>query len=288
LDPRSTALLILLAGGAAAIPQEDDQGPAAADRAFAAHARAEGVAPAFLAVLVEGGALFRPQPIDGRALMREGAEEGELAWEPRLEVISAGGDLGFTVGPFTLSRDGQTLGVGHYLSVWTRPAGEEAAWRLLADIGVPHAPVDGAGAYPAPWTPAASTQPVDGERRTALEGTLRAVEAELARASAEGDGAAALLDAASEDLVAMRPAHPPAFGSEAAAELLMEGDVRTRMDLERLVLARSGDLAVTWGSLRLLESDGQPGEPRGGWLRIWGSEQAGWRALAEVRLPPPQ
>lgn len=259
------------------VPLVADGGPADADRAFAAQAAVDGVNAAFLAVLAEDGTLFRPQPVPGRAWMREHPDDGLLAWEPRVEWLSAAGDLGVTLGPWTYTKDERELGAGHFLSVWKRAEGR---WRLVGDIGVAHAapgtPFDAA----APALAAPDAREVGSE---AAIDELRAAEAALSAAQAEA-GALALLDAAHERIVLLRNGVPPTIGTEAAATLLESDAPSTTALLGRVTVARSADLAATWGAL----APEAEGGARGGWLRVWRRDGEGpWRVLADVRLPAP-
>lgn len=256
------------------------EGPAAADRAFAARAAEVGANAAFLEVLSERGTLFRPGPVEGRAWIRENPDDGELAWQPRLEVVSAVGDLGFTLGPYTYAREGDVLGRGHFLSVWTRSEAT-APWRLEADIGVAHGPSEAEPDYAR-----LSDLPDPGDRddsAASAERSVRAAEAELARAAVEVGPAAALLDRAHERLVVLRNGASPAFGLEACEGLLERNAVAGSAGLERVVVAGSSDLAAAWGAL----ASSREGGPPGGWLRVWRRERDGaWRVLADVRLAP--
>ena len=202
-------------------------------------------------------------------------DEGLLAWEPRVEWRSAAGDLGVTCGPWTYTQDERVQGAGHFLSVWTRV---EGAWRLAADLGVSHAEPEPALEYAAfALAVEAAARELSSE---AAEAELREAEA-LLDADTREAGALALLDRAHDSLLLLRPGAPPSRGPEAAEALLGRGADASRAELERVLVARSGDLAATWGALVGAGADA----PRGGWLRVWHREDGAWRVLADVRLP---
>jgi hypothetical protein len=293
------ALVLLLAQGQAARPETPlapAPDPAAADRAFAARAAEVGVNAAFLEVLGQDAALFQPHPVVGRTWMQIHPDDGQLAWEPRAQVVSRAGDLGVTLGTYTYSREGEVLSAGHYVSVWMRSG--EGPWRLLADLGTPHA----APATEVPYSRFALAPRRDGEASapnlSQQETFLRKVEGDLAEVLAAGrDPGLATVFWADDHTVVLRPGTPPAFGQDpAAAEQrnAWQGGRRIRQGLSRVVLARSGDLAITWGDLAPLVEGAAAGgrsgieASAGGWLRVWRNDpdEDAWRILAEVVLPP--
>jgi ketosteroid isomerase-like protein len=115
-----------------------------ADRDFAADTAergADGWADWFLA-----SAVMFPETgrVDGRDAIRERmravftAENPLLRWEPETAVVSASGDLGYTIGRWRAVRTGsdgaeEVLSSGNYVSVWRKNADGE--WRVALDIG---------------------------------------------------------------------------------------------------------------------------------------------------------
>ena len=109
----------------------------AAERAFAADASARGTRAAFLAALAEDGLVFEAGPTSGRRHWESRPEDGsKLEWAPEVAEVSAGGDLGYTSGPWQFTPPGAEAPVafGHYLSVWRK--GADGRWSLLIDHGV--------------------------------------------------------------------------------------------------------------------------------------------------------
>ena len=55
-------------------------------------------------------------------------------------MLSAGGDLGYTTGPWRYFADAtsaEALASGHYFPAWQKQS--NGVWKVAADIGVPHA-----------------------------------------------------------------------------------------------------------------------------------------------------
>ncbi len=236
-----------------------------AERAFARSAAEGNVADAFLAVLAEDGVVFRPGPVNGRERFEAApASDALLEWEPKVVETSADGTLGFTTGPFRFAPDrsgtAETLH-GHYFSVWRRSNGE--AWRLVADIGISHAPgpVVSGRTRETPGTPAPGTSLAD------------LVEVERA-------GSPRCADRAATDLRVYRPDRPPVEGIADGCDLV---DATTGVGVAEPVggeVATSGDLGFTYGAFA--------GATRHAYVHVWRREEGGWRLLVDVALPWPE
>ncbi|KAF0183797.1 MAG: nuclear transport factor 2 family protein [Hyphomonadaceae bacterium] len=110
-----------------------------ADNAFSKTARDQGVPAAMATFAAEDGRVFlsRAPMIAGREnIERQYASwdaQSLLQWEPAGADISARGDMGFSWGRWTLTREGAEPASGNYVSVWRRDG--EGEWRFLANIG---------------------------------------------------------------------------------------------------------------------------------------------------------
>ncbi|HSW49033.1 MAG TPA: DUF4440 domain-containing protein [Bryobacteraceae bacterium] len=151
---RKTMMVVLLTVGLAGCAgfrraKTDPGALMEADRAFAqatAQRRLEG----FTSFLAEDVTSIRPNsPIikgrDGLAarwkqLLNDPALS--ITWEPVEAMISEGGDLGYTVGGYVVSRSSDSgrrqAASGKYVTVWKKQAG--GAWKVVFDSGVQDAP----------------------------------------------------------------------------------------------------------------------------------------------------
>jgi ketosteroid isomerase-like protein len=236
----------------------------AAERAFAADAVARTTREAFLAALAPDAVVFDPGPAEGQRVWTARApNKHRLEWAPAMAELSAGGDLGYIVGPWRFTPEGAAApaATGWFVTVWKKQA--DGRWRVLVDHGLetPAAPFPEAvqrrggislGAPPA-W-------PVGiPELRTA----------DLVPA---GRLAPALVSA---DFLRLRAHQAP----DGKAEGLPMDNHATRVDTG-LAVSAAGDLAVTWG--------GGAGSPS--WLRVWrrpAAEEpagAGWRLALDLSL----
>ncbi|TGX44201.1 hypothetical protein E5A74_05170, partial [Sphingomonas naasensis] len=138
----------------------------AAERGFAADVARLGLSPGFRAHVAPEGILLRPDPRPALAqLASETDEPGiRLEWEPAVAAVARSNDLGFTTGPYRMTR-GEEAHHGRFLTIWLR--GADGKWRWFLDHGVP-TPAATPAAPPAVAvvrleTGAAASRPAGGE-----------------------------------------------------------------------------------------------------------------------------
>src|ERR1043165_4031926 len=79
-----------------------------AERSFARTSITKGTKDAFMSVLAEESIIFRPRAVNGKKWFTENpGATTQLSWEPEFADISAGGDLGYTTGPWEVRRTPQ-------------------------------------------------------------------------------------------------------------------------------------------------------------------------------------
>lgn len=265
-----TALLAALALPALLLPAtaaraSDFDDMVAAERAFAADAAARNTRDAFLAAYDADGVAFAPGPTSAQRLWSSrSVNANKLEWAPELAEIASSGELGYTSGPwrFTAAGEDKPTAFGHFFTIWRK--GADGKWKVLVDHGVSHAespfPASvtrrgGIGAGTPPNWPVglAELRAADLAPVGALDG--RMVSADFLR----------LREGAPPDGQASGNAYP-AYGS--------------RVD-NGLVVAKSGDLAATWG--------GGQGVPA--WVRVWRRPAAddapgrGWVLVVDLSVP---
>jgi ketosteroid isomerase-like protein len=118
----------------------------AADRAFAALARARGARVAFTEYADADAILFRSGvgPVKGRDAIGQVFADPPVAtpdWTPEAAEIAASGDLAYSWGRFVWTPvAGGPLAdkppaTGYYVSIWKRQA--DGHWKWIVDLGVP-------------------------------------------------------------------------------------------------------------------------------------------------------
>lgn len=118
----------------------------AADRAFAAMAKAKGARTAFTEYADPQAIMFRAGvgPVKGTEAIGRVFEEPAAAtpeWEPEAAEVAASGDLAYSWGAFTWSPvpggplAGKPAATGYYVSIWRRQP--DGRWKWVVDVGVP-------------------------------------------------------------------------------------------------------------------------------------------------------
>jgi ketosteroid isomerase-like protein len=251
-----------------------------AERAFSRLSQREGLRAAFLAYLADDAVLFRPGPVPGREFIAaRPSPPVELTWWPVYAEVAASGDLGYTTGPYVLRETGQGPGGetqhGYYLTVWRRQA--DAAWKVVADLGVTTPPPAGSDAAAGGevghgriggGVPEGQGLPAPAEG--AQHALLAADRGFGGDATAHGARAAYMAVIADEARF-YRDGEPPAVGREAIGRLLASHPQRaSSWEPTVSVVAGSGDLGYTYGKTAVMEP-GRPGRIRqpGLYFRIW-------------------
>jgi hypothetical protein len=252
----------------------------AAERAFAALARATDTRTAFLAFLADSSVMFRPHPVDGRSSTQaQPVRPLLLIWEPGFADIAASGECGYTTGPWKIaqrSAPDSAVAFGHFVTFWRK----EKGWKVLLDIGISHSgpagpPPDlvigplcrgsrsGSGDATGPKGDATIREE---ERLHEALGTLPIVEA-YQRVMAE-------------DIRLYRDGLPPVLGRERATAAISAIEGRMRSTPIRTWRSASRDLACSYGSY-LRQLDGRLVE-KGYYVRMWRSEEGSMRLALDL------
>ena len=250
-----------------------------AERTFAAMAAEQGVRASFLANFADDGVAFEPEPVRLREVWGARPAPADpkalrLQWAPAAAAVAASGDLGFTTGPFTLSFASGARPPRHgiFTSVWRRDAA--GTWKVVLDAGVgTPAEIAAAELAPAPGLPtrALSAAPAPA---TIERGTAMASAAGLARQVA-ADGRW------------YREGESPVMGAAKIESLLAGAPSRLAFVPAAEVIARTRDLAYTYGHLAVTAGDGTI--MRRGYVHLWKCDDAGeWKIAVAIWLTPDQ
>jgi len=258
-----------------------------AELAFAAKSVADGVRVAFLDNFATDGVALSPAPVRIREAWREPPQSADphaqrLEWKPAQAGVARSHDFGFTTGPYVLSataRPGDKR-YGVFFSVWQRD--RAGHWQVVLDAGTTNAtPVDFAALGQAP-RPAHLVQRADAPV-SALRARLLAGEA-----NAFGEGPWLSPNAYARllrtDVRMHRNGSPPLVSRSAVAQALAASLRRVRFEPEGAHVARSGDMAVTYGRYRADDRDDV--ENDGYYAHLWLRERDGaWRIAYDIALP---
>lgn len=138
-------VLSLLAGCSQMVDTEEaKQELLSADRAFSALSVKKGMRAAFGAYMADDVVIYRggAAPIEGRIValpLYPDNPEIVLQWEPWFADVAASGDIGYTLGSYTMSAPDSTgvkqESTGNYVSIWKRQA--DGSWKFVFDTGHP-------------------------------------------------------------------------------------------------------------------------------------------------------
>jgi len=264
----------------------------AADRAFsAAAARAPTVADGLAPMLDAEAAM--PVPGAGFVAGRDAViatlraapslREGSVSWAPIRGGISADGTQGFTYGYLTLTGGDPARRTRKYLSYWVRrPEGWRVAVyrqivRPAGEVSLALVPASLPGFAAAPTADPAVTQ---GHQRS-----LAAAESAFSdRAQAVGLRAA-FREYGREDAMNMYEGAAFRTGLDAITAGFPEGETASpvRWSTERSVVASSGDLGVSIGTIRTNAPGAEGRSDAFPFFTVWRREtpDAPWRYVAE-------
>jgi ketosteroid isomerase-like protein len=269
-------------------PTAADADPAApivaAERAFAAQVRAQGVRDGFLAWLAPASVVFRPGPVSGvKAYEKQPPGwNGLLAWNPMHAAISADGKLGWSTGPWTWSRDSTQKkpdAFGEYLSVWRAQA--DGSWKAVLDCGVGH---------PAPPrdTPAVTySAPVPGTnlggKPLATRQSLYQADAAFAKLAETAGVSDAIARYGADDIIVLREGDQRVTGRNAARDSIASREAMAHMVSNSQSVAGSGDLGYTYGTF----VTGGAASPDSSWyVHVWHrGAAASWKLACQVVMP---
>ena len=236
------------------------------ERRFSAASVEVGSRAAFRTYLARDAVIFRPGPVNGWDTVAQQRDDGvTLEWAPARVELSQAGDLGLTIGVWRRTDAGGARTFGRYVTLWQRTI--EGSWRVTADIGTA-APGD------LDW-PTSVEAGALASRAAAVDLSEDAVDARLDALRALDRTAAPTRDDIHPTASAHRDGRAVVAGRDALADLAnTEGLTREQIDA---AIARSGDLAYTFGSTRAM------GRAPGGYLRAWSRTTGGdWALLFDV------
>jgi ketosteroid isomerase-like protein len=246
---------LVVCSAIALVAQEKAKAPLQAmidqERAFAKLADEKGTRDAFLEYLADESLLFTPGPTPGKLYYKNRpALPMKLRWAPEFADISAAGDLGYTSGPWELSRNATEppSSFGHFNTLWRLQ--QDGSFRVEVDLGVPHdkpaVPVADVKSVESPKNNAPA--PKEAKPLTDWQNELVELDKTLATRAGEAGAAKVYEEAAADSIRLFRPDNMPALGKAAAVKLIE----KTGRQMWKPALARmskSGDLGYTTGSM---------------------------------------
>jgi ketosteroid isomerase-like protein len=111
------------------------------EREFAATSLKEGILASFMKYFADDGISFSPKPhiykeTEGKTHPPANPLARTLYWEPIVADVASSGDLGYTMGPFSLKDRGKQdapLWYGFFFSIWKKQ--KDGTWKVAVDLG---------------------------------------------------------------------------------------------------------------------------------------------------------
>lgn len=282
------AAALALAGSAAAqvikdLPNDLDA-LVAAERAFAKMSVDKGMNDAFRAFIADDAVLFRPGPVPGRQWLGDRPNPPiTLDWRPVHADIARSGDLGWTTGPFEISRPGSAEKThGHYMTIWRKQP--DGKFRFVIDIGIGTPTAAPAGGEPGPLKPEKKKAAPAADPKAA-EASLLEADRTLAKNGAAQGIASAFSPVLAEDARLMRNGRQPTAGRQAVQKAL--ADERGLFTWEPIAahVSAAGDLGYVYGTYQRVEGEATE---KGHYVRIWDRAPDGpWKLALDIINPLP-
>jgi ketosteroid isomerase-like protein len=266
----------------------------AADRAFAAAGERTDVAAGLAPMLAEnvvmpvpGGFAVGPDSVLAAIRAAPAYQGARLGWTPVRVGVSADGRHGFTLGYFTLHGADGSSTPGKYLTYWVKGADgwRAAVFRRRRAEGTPTL------AEQPPALPARAVAPShDSAAITRYRQSLDSTERAFSRDAQQIGLRAAFARYGSADAMNMGAAARPTFvvGADSIGAAVSEGEPATGSSVSwapdhDVLVASSGDLGVTIGSIVTNEADSTGARQSFPFFTVWrrASPDEPWRYVAE-------
>jgi ketosteroid isomerase-like protein len=264
------------------------------ERAFARYAIEKNVRDAFIEYFADDGVNFLPHPTNTKTAYRKtpaptGPPQVLLKWAPVYGDVSAGGDLGYSTGPFALEdQTAQKRPTRHglFFSIWKKQA--DGNWRVAVDMGVGTPAQTTPLEAPFEPAPAIKSKPA-GSRETQLA-EINELDRTVLFDPSKGRQFLAL---AHETIRVYRDGARPLIGKTVVRdwiERLQPETTAARSVVKTLEggVAASGDLGYCYGFYEKRSAEDAVLE-KGYYTRVWKRDETGsWRIVFDVNSPLPK
>lgn len=261
------------------------------ERMFAATSLREGIRASFMKYFADSAVAFSPAPYNFRQAALKSPAPADphartLRWEPVAGDVSSSGDLGYLMGPSTLtdhSKPDAPVRYGFYLSVWKKQP--DGSWKVVLDIGT-DATEQIMRFFGSGFTPLGH-----GTYHTLLDSVdrdmaLRDLERQdsvYMKLVADKDVQGAYQELLDSIAVAIRPEVGPIEGRDSiVAHLTLNHGLRL-LEPMKADVSHAGDLGYTYGAYKI---NPEVSKPSGFYVRIWKKDTKGvWKLAVEKDAP---
>ena len=208
-----------------------------------------------------------------------------LKWEPEYMDIAASRDFGVSTGPWELQeyRPGtKPVAMGYFLTVWKKQ--QDGTWKVILDGGSesPALPAnDHNFGFPAGADKDTKVLPVEQSGKS--EGEMMAAEQQLITDWGKQPGIKTYSRFLASDARIIVNGHIPATTYDSVSNVITKLDRFITWKPEGIMVASSGDLGFTYGTLKNVANQGAS---KGNYVRIWKKDKTGvWKISIEMLNP---
>ena len=264
---------------------------AATERAFAATSLKEGIRASFMKFFADSALAFSPEPyVFKEAAAKRPPPANPLArtlrWEPVAGDVSISGDMGYLMGPSTLTDNSQpkaTPYYGFYLSVWKKQ--DDGTWKVIIDIGT-QVTEEITRFFGTKFTPLGRggyvtiSQKADpGAARNGLLGMDRS----FSRTAAAKNLRSAYTEVLDDSATAIRETVGPIVGKDSIIAFVTRDRKHLLLDPINAGVSRAGDLGYTYGSYKV---SADSTKPSGYYVRVWKKTSgSAWKLVVDKDAP---
>ena len=252
----------------------------AAEKAYAKLAADKGFREASISVFADDAVIFTPNVVNGKKFWREAKENPILTWRPTFASISRSGELGYTTGPWELSKSRgmeKPDAFGHFVTIWQKNT--KGLWKVAVDVGLNHPQPEEAESQIGIYVPNSAVL-----HSQSASADLEKTQHSFAESLKENEGDA-ITDNASDEIRVYRNGQLPAVGKTAAKKILAEEDAKTTRRPLGAGASNPIDLAYEYGEYT---SDRDKTNEHGIYLCIWRLESDGtWKIALDFQKSAP-
>lgn len=260
------------------------------ERAFSRMAAEKGTRDAFLAFMADDGIVFAPGPVNGKKSWEaRPSRPGLLSWGPSYADISAAGDMGYDMGPWEFrpkGADDKPTAFGHFMTIWKKQ--RDGTFKFALDLGISNPQPTSSQTLEFSNIKSKATKNASAADIEAGRNNILNIEREFSKASVDKGALKAYLSYAADDVRLLHEGRFPFIGKQAAHNALEAKAGKMSWLPEKSDVARSLDLAYTYGTYELKSTDGKAYE-NGYYVHVWKRHEDGsWKLVMEVLNPLPK
>ena len=261
------------------------------EREFAATSLEEGIRSSFMKYFADDGVSMSPKP----HIYKESAEKTPppanplartLYWEPVLADVSSSGDLGYTMGPASLTdstKGNAPVWYGFYFSVWKKQA--DGAWKVAVDVGSTSTNVVhkyfGLPLTPAPHSAFKARRITAGAKAASRD--LITLEQTFSKDASAGSIRSAYENVLDVHAVAIREGLVPIKERDSILAYLVNGTALRSLEPMRAEVSAAEDLGYTYGAYREKKN---ANDPSGYYVHVWRKDaKRKWKIVFESASP---